>query len=77
LSRIPGMGSVTDNTTGVRIGCRIYSLRRSTATTQITIMVNTVALVASGIVLSELHCTDVSLRRVTDEDLPLLLPETN
>jgi hypothetical protein len=63
------MGSVTNNTTRVRIGYRIYSLWRFAATTQITIMV--------WILLSELHCTDVSLRRLTDEDWLLLLPETN
>jgi hypothetical protein len=38
-------------------------------TTQITIMVNTKALVASSIPLSELHCADVSLPGLTNEDL--------
>jgi hypothetical protein len=51
------VGRVTNNTTRVRIGYRIYSLWRFTAA-QITIMVNDLALVASWILLSELHCTD-------------------
>jgi hypothetical protein len=54
------MGSVTNNTTRVRIGYRIYSLWRFTAATQITITVSTIALVAS-------HFDD-SLRALTDED---------
>jgi hypothetical protein len=31
----------------------------------------------SQIPMKELHCTDVSLRRLTDEDSPLLLSETD
>jgi hypothetical protein len=61
-------GSVTNNTTRVRIGYRIYSLWRVTAATQVTITVITIALVASQIQLTELYCADVSLRRLTDED---------
>jgi hypothetical protein len=59
-----GCGSVTNNSTWIRIGYRIYSL----CYTQVTILLNTLALVASWILLSELHCTDVSLRLLTDED---------
>jgi hypothetical protein len=62
------MGSMTNNTTRVRIGYRIYLLWRFRATTQITIMGNTLAFLASWIPLSELHCTDVSLRGLTDKD---------
>jgi hypothetical protein len=36
--------------------------------TQVTIMVNTLALVASWIPLTELQCADVSLQGLTDED---------
>jgi hypothetical protein len=62
LSRIPRMcGSVTNNSTWIRIGYRIYSLWRFTAA-HITITVNTIALVASWISLTELYCADVSLR---------------
>jgi hypothetical protein len=57
-------GSVTNNSTWIRIGYRIYSLRRFTAATQVTITVNTKALVASQIPLTKLYCTDVSLRRL-------------
>jgi hypothetical protein len=59
---------VTNNTTRVRIGYRIYSLWRFTAATQVTITMNTIALSASQIPLTELHWTDVSLRGLTDED---------
>jgi hypothetical protein len=59
------MGNVTNNSTRVRIGCRIYSLWTFTAATQITITANTLALVASPILLMELHCADVSLRGLT------------
>jgi hypothetical protein len=65
------VGSVTNNSTRVRIGYRIYSLWRlklETATTQITIIMNTLALSAFQIPLTELHCTNVSLRGLTDED---------
>jgi hypothetical protein len=62
------MGSVTNNSMWIPIGYRIYSFWRFTATTQITIMMNTLAFEASWILLSELHCTDVSLRQHTDED---------
>jgi hypothetical protein len=51
------MGSVTNNSTWVRIGYRIYSPWRFTAA-HITITVNTIALVASQIPLTELHCAD-------------------
>jgi hypothetical protein len=63
------MGSVTNNSTWVRIGYRIYSLWRFTAA-HITITENilTLALVATLILLSELHCTDISLQQLTDED---------
>jgi hypothetical protein len=46
-------------------------------TTQITITVNTLALVASQISLTELHCVDVSLRGLTAEHCTLLILETN
>jgi hypothetical protein len=59
------VGSVTNNTTRVRIGYRIYSLWRFTAATQDTIEMSTLALLASWILLTELHCTDVSLRGLT------------
>jgi hypothetical protein len=39
-------GSVTNNKMSVRIGYRIYSLRRFTAATQVTITMSTIALVA-------------------------------
>jgi hypothetical protein len=45
-------------------------------TTQITITANTLALVASQIPLTELHCVDVSLRGLTAEHRILLIPET-
>jgi hypothetical protein len=52
------MGNVTNNSTRVRIGYRIYSHWRFTAA-QITNTENiTQALVASWILLSELHCTE-------------------
>jgi hypothetical protein len=57
LSRIPG---VTNNSTWVRIGYRIYLLWRFTAATQITITMSTIALSAS-------HFDD-SLGALTDED---------
>jgi hypothetical protein len=53
-------GSVTNNNTWVRIGYRIYSLWRST-TAHITIIMNTIALIASRVPLTELYCADVSL----------------
>jgi hypothetical protein len=56
------MGSVTNNSTWVRIEYRIYSLWRFTAAIQVTIPANTLALSASLIPLTELHCTDISLR---------------
>jgi hypothetical protein len=65
------MGSVTNNSTRVRIGYRIYSLWRlqlQAAATQVTITMITIALVASRIPLTELHLADVSLRGLTDED---------
>jgi hypothetical protein len=69
MSRIPGLcGSVTNNSTWVRIGYRIYSLWRFITSTQVTITVSTIALATSQIPLTELHCTDVSLRGLTDED---------
>jgi hypothetical protein len=54
------MGSVTNNSTRIRIGYRIYSLWRFTAA-HITITENILklALVASWILLSELHCIDL------------------
>jgi hypothetical protein len=61
------MGSVTNNSTRVRIGYRIYSLWRFTAATKVTITMNTIALVASQIALTELYCTDVSLPGLTAE----------
>jgi hypothetical protein len=63
-----GLGSVTNNSTRVRIGYRIYSLRRFTAA-HITITENilTLPLVASLILQSELHCT-LSLTRTNSED---------
>jgi hypothetical protein len=61
------MGSVTDNSTRVRIGYRIYSLWRLQLL-QVTITETAIALVASQIPLTELHCADVSLRGLTDED---------
>jgi hypothetical protein len=64
LSRIPGMVGVTNNSTRVRTGYRIYSLWRFTAA-HIKITVSTIALVASRIPLTELHCTGVSLRGLT------------
>jgi hypothetical protein len=71
LSHIPSVCSVvvcvTNNTTRVRIGYRIYSLWRFTAA-HITITVNTIALVASWIPLTELHCPDVSLRGLSTSD---------
>jgi hypothetical protein len=61
LLRIPGMcGSVTNNSTWIRIGYGIYSLWRFTAA-HITIIMNTIALIASQIPLTELYCADVSL----------------
>jgi hypothetical protein len=39
-----------------------------TAAIQVTITETTIALVASRIALTELHCADVSLRGLTDED---------
>jgi hypothetical protein len=39
-----------------------------TAATQVTITMSIIALVASQIPLTELHCADVSLRGLTDED---------
>jgi hypothetical protein len=60
------VGSVTNNSTRVRIGYRIYSLWRFTAA-HITITVNSIALVAPWIPLTELYCTDVSLRELTAE----------
>jgi hypothetical protein len=64
-----GCGSVTNNSTRVRIGYRIYSLWRFTAA-HITITENilTLVLVAPWIPLMELHCADVSLRGLTDKD---------
>jgi hypothetical protein len=50
-------GSVTSNNTWVRIGYRIYSLWRFTAA-HITITMNTIALIASRVPLTELHCAD-------------------
>jgi hypothetical protein len=38
-----------------------------TAATQVTITMNTLALVASGILLMELHCADFSLRGLTED----------
>jgi hypothetical protein len=71
LSRIPRLcGSVTNNsTTRVRIGYRIYSLRRFTAA-HITITENilTPAPVASRVPLTELYCADVSLRGLISSD---------
>jgi hypothetical protein len=46
-------------------------------TTQIAVTANTLALVASQIPLTELHCVDVSLRGLTAEHCTLLIPETN
>jgi hypothetical protein len=68
LSRIPGVVSVTNNSTRVRIGYRIYALWRFTPSTQVTVTVNTIALSASQIPLSELYCADVSLRGLTAEN---------
>jgi hypothetical protein len=56
---------VTNNTTKVWIGYRIYSLWRFRAATHVTIAMTALALLASRILLSELHCTDVSLRGLT------------
>jgi hypothetical protein len=56
------VGSVTNNMTRVRFGYRIYSLWRFTAAIQVTITETTIVLVASRILLMELHCDDVSLR---------------
>jgi hypothetical protein len=53
-------GSVTNNSTWVRIGYRIYSLWRFTAA-HVTIILNTIALLAPWIPLTELYCADVSL----------------
>jgi hypothetical protein len=61
LSRLPRLcGSVTNNSTWVRIGYRIYSLWRFTAA-HITIIMNTIALKTSRVPLTELYCADVSL----------------
>jgi hypothetical protein len=60
-------GSVTDNSTWIRIGYRIYSLWRFTAA-HITIIMTTIALIASRVPLTELHCADVSLRGLTAEN---------
>jgi hypothetical protein len=66
-------GSMTNNSTWVRIGYRIYSLWRFTAA-HITITMNTIAFLAPWIPLTELYCPDVSLRglrllrRLTDDD---------
>jgi hypothetical protein len=49
------MGGVTNNSTWVRIGYRIYSLWRFTAATQVTNTETAIALVASQIPLTELH----------------------
>jgi hypothetical protein len=59
---------VTNNSTRVRIGYRIYSPWRFTTSTKVTIILNTLALVASQFPLKELYCADVSLRELTDED---------
>jgi hypothetical protein len=59
-------GSVTNNCTWVRIGYRIYSLWRF-ITAHITILMNTIALVASQIPLTELYWANVSLRGLTDK----------
>jgi hypothetical protein len=64
---------MTNNTTRVWIDYRIYSLRRFTAATQVTIKMSTLALVVSRIRLTELHCADVSLRELTHA----LIPETD
>jgi hypothetical protein len=52
---------VTNISTRVRIGCRIYSLWRFTTATQVTITMISLALLASQIPLTELHWTEVSL----------------
>jgi hypothetical protein len=67
---------VTNNSARVRIGYRIYSLWRFAAATQVAISANTLALVASQIMLMELHCADVSLRGHCDNCI-LLTPATN
>jgi hypothetical protein len=60
------MGNVTDNSTRVRIGYRIYSLRRlqlhMVTLLQVTVTETTITLVASQIPLTELHCADDSLQ---------------
>jgi hypothetical protein len=62
------MGSVTNNSTWIRIGYQIYSLWRFTpAHITVTEDILTLALVASWVLLSELHCTD-SLTRTNSED---------
>jgi hypothetical protein len=61
------MGSVTDNTTRVRIRYRIYSLWRYTAA-HITIIETTIALVAPWIPLTELHCAEVSIQGLISSD---------
>jgi hypothetical protein len=55
------MSSVTNNTTKVRIGYRMYSLWRLQLQ-MVTITETAIALAASRISLMELHCTDVSMR---------------
>jgi hypothetical protein len=62
LSHIQGgCGSVTNETTKVRIGYRIYWLWRLQLQ-MVTITETTIALAASWIEVTELHCADVSLR---------------
>jgi hypothetical protein len=73
------MATVTNNTTRIRIGYRIYSLWRFiTAHITITENILTLALVASWILLSEQHCTD-SLTPTTNWRIlaHALIPETD
>jgi hypothetical protein len=63
IYRVCVCGSVTNNNTWVRIGYRIYSLWKFQLQ-QITIIMNTmntIALIASRVPLTELYCADVSL----------------
>jgi hypothetical protein len=67
LSRIPRLcGNVTNNTTMIRIGCRIYSLWRFIAVTGYNYNEH-LALVAPWIPLTELYCA-VLLRGLSTSD---------
>jgi hypothetical protein len=67
---------VTNNSTRVRIGYLIYTLWRFTAATGYNYSEH-LALVATWIPLTELHCADVSLRGLISSDSRGWLTKTN